>query len=57
MFRFFNLSNFKYLKYLPSYIFDSEVSLTEKAEILVVLIYIISPFDLIPEFLVGFGNS
>lgn len=46
---------FKKIKSLFKYVFDKNVSFFKKIIIILVFIYILSPFDIIPDPILGFG--
>ena len=49
------MKKLKYLRYFFTYLFDSKVPFIKKLWIYIVLFYFISPIDLIPDPILGFG--
>ncbi len=55
MFSFLGLKSLSNIRYLPKFFLDKNNSFYEKLESLIYIFLIISPVDIIPEFIVGFG--
>lgn len=53
MFKFLNFNTFSNIVYLPKFFLDSNFSVYEKVETLIYILLIISPVDILPEFLIG----
>jgi len=55
MFKFLGLKSLSNIKYLPKFFLDKNNSFYEKLESLIYIFLIISPVDIISEFIIGFG--
>ena len=55
MFNLLKIKSLSNIKYLPKFFLDTNNSFLEKLESLLYIILIISPIDIIPEYIVGFG--
>jgi uncharacterized membrane protein YkvA (DUF1232 family) len=55
MFNFLKIKSLSNIKYLPKFFLDTNNSFFEKLESLLYIVLIISPIDIIPEYIVGFG--
>lgn len=55
MSNFLGLRSIKNIRYLPKFFLDSNVTFFEKFESIIYILLIVSPIDLIPEYLVGVG--
>ncbi len=45
----------KRFRYIPKLVFDAKVKIWDKALVAFLLFYLVSPIDLVPETLLGFG--
>jgi uncharacterized membrane protein YkvA (DUF1232 family) len=55
MFNFLGFKSILNIKYLPKFFLDKNNSFYEKLESVIYIVLIISPIDIIPEFIAGFG--
>lgn len=55
MFKKLGLNNISNIRYFPRFLLDSSVSFFDKFESLIYIILIISPIDLVPDYLLGAG--
>ncbi len=55
MSNFLGLKSIKNIKYLPKFFMDPSVKFLEKFESIIYILLIVSPIDLIPEYLIGVG--
>ncbi|MDM8533451.1 DUF1232 domain-containing protein [Clostridiaceae bacterium HSG29] len=55
MFKFLGLKSLANIRYLPKFFFDTKISFYEKLESLIYIVLIVSPIDIIPEYILGVG--
>ena len=55
MLKFLGLKSIGNIKYLPKFFMDPSVNFLEKFESIIYILMIVSPVDIIPEYLVGVG--
>jgi uncharacterized membrane protein YkvA (DUF1232 family) len=55
MLKFLGLKSIKNIKYLPKFFMDPSVNFLEKFESVIYILLIVSPVDIIPEYLIGVG--
>ena len=55
MLKFLGLKSIRNIKYLPKFFMDPSVNFLEKFESIIYILLIVSPVDIIPEYLIGVG--
>jgi len=55
MSNFLGFKSIKNIRYLPKFFMDRNVTFFEKFESIIYILLIVSPIDLVPEYLIGIG--